>query len=168
MCQRVPDPPPDVDFTEFNAPDSPNKTARQRLTAHATNPACAGCHRIIDPIGLTLENFDGAGQFRTAEAGDPIETDGDLDGTTFNNVSGVGQALYDNPAVSSCLVSRLAAYASGQAHSPNDPWLSYLEKSFVADDYSVKSLLRRIATSRGFAAVAPPDQPATQAADAAN
>jgi hypothetical protein len=153
LCQQVPDPPPDVDFTEFNNPNSPSKTARQRLSAHSTSPACAGCHRITDPIGLALENFDGAGQFRATENSEAIDVSGDLDGIAFEDASGVGPALRANPAVVSCLVGRLYAYASGRALGPKDPLAAYLETRFATDGYRVKALLRRIATSEAFYAV---------------
>jgi len=166
LCQEVPDPPPDVDFTGFNNPDSPSKTARQRLDAHSTSPACAGCHRITDPIGLALENFDGAGQFRTAENGEVIDVSGDLDGIAFNDASGVGPALRANPAINSCLVDRLYAYASGHKLGPKDAFVGYLEERFAADGYRVKSLFKRIATSEAFYAVSAVS-PATSAAAAA-
>jgi hypothetical protein len=153
LCQQVPDPPPDVDFTGFNDPDSPVKTARQRLSAHSTSPACAGCHRITDPIGLALENFDGAGQFRDAEGGEAIDVSGDLDGIAFEDASGVGPALHANPAVVSCLVSRLYAYASGRTLKPKDALAGYLEGRFAADGYRVKALMERIATSKALYAV---------------
>ncbi|MFL2769949.1 MAG: DUF1588 domain-containing protein [Rhodospirillaceae bacterium] len=81
LCQKVPDPPGDVDFSLFEDPNSPNKTARERLTAHSTEPACAGCHKITDPIGLALEQLDGIGQLRTSENGVVIDVSGNLDGT---------------------------------------------------------------------------------------
>ena len=165
LCQQVPDPPPDVDFTEFNNPDSPSNNARQRLAAHATNPVCAGCHRITDPIGLALENFDGAGQFRTVENGEAIDVSGELDGIVFNDASGVGPALRANPAINSCLVDRLYAYASGRTLGPKDALAGYLEERFAADGYRVKSLFRRIATSKAFYAVSDVE-PATSAAAA--
>lgn len=155
LCQKVPEPPPDVDFSGFNDPDSTAKTARERLAAHSTNAACAGCHRITDPIGLALENFDGAGQFQREENGVLIDTSGDLDGVAFEDSTGLGLAMRNNPAAASCLVNRLYAYASGQTLAPRDPWMAYLEENFAGDGYSVKSLLKRIATSKTFYAVAP-------------
>jgi hypothetical protein len=150
LCQKVPDPPADVDFSGFNDADSPNKTARQRLSAHSTEVACAGCHRIMDPIGLALENFDGAGQFRETEGGVPIDASGMLDGIAFADGAGLGAALRANPATSACLVNRLYAYASGRALAAKDPWASYLEESFADDGFRVKSLLRRIAVSKAL------------------
>jgi hypothetical protein len=157
LCQRIPDPPADVDFSEFNDPNSPSKTARDRLSAHATNAACAGCHRITDPIGLALENFDGSGQFQAVENGAHIDTSGDLDGILFADGAGLGQALHDNPATTSCLVNRIYAYASGQSLSSRNEWMAYLEEGFAADGYRITALLKRIASSTTFYAVAPAD-----------
>ena len=79
-------------------PDNLFATLRERLTAHRTEPACAGCHQLTDPIGLGLENLDGAGQLRTTENGLPIDASGDLDGIPFADAAGLGQAIRDNPA----------------------------------------------------------------------
>jgi hypothetical protein len=168
LCQKVPVPPPDVDFSGFNDPDSPNKTARQRLSAHSTDPACAGCHRITDPIGLALENFDGAGQFRRTEEGVSIDSSGVLDGISFDDWSGVGAALRDNPAVPACLVNRVYAYASGITPAARDPWIAYLGNHFARDGFRVKALLRRIATSRTYYAVMSPQAVGPGPAVAAN
>lgn len=157
LCQDVPDPPPDVDFSGFNDPDSPNKTARDRLTAHSTNAACAGCHKITDPIGLALENFDGAGQFRQTEDGALIDTSGNLDGIDFGDSAGLGGALRENPATTKCLVNRLYAYASGEMLGSRSEWIAYLEEEFTSDGYRVMALLERIANSKAFYAVQPPD-----------
>ena len=157
LCQKVPAPPPDVDFSEFNDPESPNKTARQRLAAHSTNAVCAGCHKITDPIGLAMENFDGAGQYREMEADVPIDTSGDLDEIAFTEGSGLGPALRDNPATPTCLVNRLYAYASGRTLAARDPWMRYLEDVFAKDGYRVTALLKRIASSKTFYAVTLPE-----------
>ena len=161
LCQNVPDPPNDVDFSQFNNPNSPNKTARERLSAHSTSPACAGCHKITDPIGLALENFDGAGQFRLAENEVMIDSSGDLDGIEFANSTGLGKALHDNPALTSCLVNRLYAYASGQSPATGGQWMAYLEDDFATNGYRVTDLLNRIATSTTFFAVSEPDTSAS-------
>ena len=168
LCQKVPDPPPDVDFSGFNDPDSPAKTARERLDAHSTNAACAGCHRITDPIGLALENFDGAGQFQLEENGVYIDTSGDLDGILFEDSVGLGLALRNNPATTACLVNRLYAYASGAILPSRDPWLAYLNDNFAKDGYSVKSLLKRITTSKSYYAVSPADTLSKEKKTAAN
>ncbi len=156
LCQKVPDPPGDVDFSLFNDPNSPSKTARQRLIAHATAPACAGCHKVTDPIGLALEQFDGAGEFRTTENDVLIDTTGNLDGVEYKDAASLGKAMAGSEAVPSCFVNRLAAYAVGRTPSREDsPVITYLEKSFASDGYKVPDLLRTIALSDFLFAVSP-------------
>lgn len=155
LCQKVPDPPANVDFTLISDSANPvHKTARSRLEAHNLDASCAGCHKLMDPIGLSLENFDGAGQFRKDENGEPIITTGELDGIPFNDSQELGKAIHANPALNSCLVNRVYAFAGGHAAQPAErPLLEYIEKKFIADGYRLKPLLRTIATSEGFYAV---------------
>ncbi len=88
LCQIVPMPPPNVDFSKLDDPDPSLKTARERLKVHTTNASCAGCHKIMDPMGYPLEHFDGAGQYRETENGAQLDTSGTLDGTAFKDVAG--------------------------------------------------------------------------------
>jgi hypothetical protein len=120
LCQKVPDPPPNVDFSNFEDPKAGLRTARERLTAHNENPICAGCHKVTDPIGLTFETFDGAGQFRRTENAVAIDTRGSLDGTDFADAAGLGRALAASPALKSCVVNRLYAYAVGRQVLPQE------------------------------------------------
>src|SRR5205085_2470966 len=111
LCQPVPPPPPNVDFSLVDNPPPNIKTQRERLELHRKNPVCAGCHKITDPLGLTLEQFDGAGQYRDSERGSPIDVSGALDGKPFTDVVGLGHAIHDHPALTSCLVKRAYSYA---------------------------------------------------------
>jgi hypothetical protein len=149
LCQPVPDPPPNVSFKLVLDTHNPvYKTARERLTAHITNPVCAGCHRLMDPMGLAMENFDSDGSYRTQENGAPIDTSGDLNGQKFAGMPGLEQAVANDSASSACMVNRLAAYALGRAPTGDEvQWVSQLNKDFVADHYRVRPLLRQIATS---------------------
>ncbi|MCA9544966.1 MAG: DUF1592 domain-containing protein, partial [Myxococcales bacterium] len=79
LCDVIPPPPADVDTT-LPEPEEGLLTLRERLAEHAANPTCAGCHAIMDPIGLGLEQFDGVGRFRTTENGGVIDPSGELDG----------------------------------------------------------------------------------------
>ncbi len=157
LCQKVPDPPGDVDFSLFNDPNAPSRTARQRLTVHATQPSCAGCHKLTDPIGLALERIDGAGQMRTTEDNITIETQGDLDGVKFSNAAGLGAAMRENPAAPACVVNRLYSYAVARTPARDEkPLLVHLEKEFADDKYRIPELLRAIASSDAIFAVSPP------------
>jgi hypothetical protein len=149
LCQKVPDPPPNVSFKLVLDTTNPQyPTARSRLTAHRTNPVCAGCHKLMDPIGLSMENFDSDGHFRTRENGVLIDTSGELDGKKFDGMQGLDQTVASDAAAPACLVTRLAAYALGRAPKDDEvQWVASLKKDFIADHYRVPALLRQIATS---------------------
>lgn len=152
LCQIVPDPPANVDFSIIEDPNAKFTTARERITAHNSDPTCSGCHKITDPMGLALENFDGAGAFRTTENGALIDTSGGLDGVKFNDANGLAQAMHDNPGTTSCLVRRVFSYGLGREPGDRDEELvSYFERGFAEDGYRVKALMRSLANSRAFA-----------------
>jgi len=154
LCQPVPKPPANVDFSNVQNPDGTVKTARERVAFHLQNPSCAGCHRITDPMGLALESFDGAGTFRHEENGVPIDTSGNLDGVEFKDVVGLGEALRNNPELPWCLVRRTFAYGTGSAGEGNDRRvLEYLNERFAEEGYVFPSLLREVALSRAFRTV---------------
>ncbi|MBD24117.1 MAG: hypothetical protein CMG46_03820 [Candidatus Marinimicrobia bacterium] len=152
MCQKVPLPPNNVDFSVVQDTDNPiYKTARDRLTAHRSEPMCAGCHKITDPIGLALENFDGLGQFRDTENGIAIDASGDLEGKSFRNAAELGQVLSGLPATVSCVVDNTYRYAVGRMFAPGESsWRSQLIDDFSENGYNFTYLLRRIALSSAF------------------
>ena len=157
LCQRVPDPPGTVDFSKFNDPQSPAHTARERLTVHSIEPACAGCHKLTDPVGLGMEHIDGAGQLRTSEEGYPIDATGELDGFNFKDVAGIGPALRENPAAPACLVNRLYSYATARTPVRNErKYLKHLEHRFEDEGFKVRALLREIALGEAMYAVRQP------------
>ncbi len=170
LCQKVPAPPAAVSFNIVQDTHHPiYKTARERLTAHATESMCTGCHKIIDPMGLALENFDGAGAYRTTENGQPIDTSGALDGVPFDGAAKLGQVIHDHPATSACLVNRLASYALGQQLPAGDAWLKDSTAFFATNGYRLADLMRRLATSDGFYRLKPPaEAPKAQSASAAS
>jgi hypothetical protein len=155
LCQIVPSPPPNVDFSKLDDPDPSLRTARARLKVHATNASCAGCHKIMDPIGYPLEHFDGAGQYRATEDGAELDTRGSLDGKQFNDVAGLSQALHDHPALPTCLVNRVYTYGIGGPLSvaADKPILEHFKKRFIAAGYKLPDLLRDVALSNAFTAV---------------
>jgi hypothetical protein len=155
LCQQIPDPPNNVDFSVVQ--DSSNTalpTARDRLEAHRTSPACVGCHRLMDPLGLTLENFDGVGAFRARENGAVIDASSTLDGRDFQGAEGLGQALHDNPQTARCLVDKMYRSAAGRKATPAEsPYMSYLNQFFQGNGYRIPDLMRAIAVSQTFYAV---------------
>ena len=153
LCQKVPDPPGAVNFDIIQDVTNVNfRTVRQRLDAHASEPMCVGCHKITDPMGLALENFDTIGGFRSSENGAPIDTSGSLDGIEFQDALGLGKAMHDNPATVSCLTDRVYSYGVGrEPTAAESDWLkSVILKDFEASGYQVPALMKRIATSSPF------------------
>lgn len=157
MCQSIPAPPPDVDTT---LPDEGEaKTARERLTLHSTNPTCAGCHRLMDPIGLALENFDALGKYRTQDNGQTIDASGELDGATFTTAAGLSQALAQSPRVSECVARLVFRSAWGRLESATDEgFIQDLSAGFASSTYQVPTLLSQAVTSSNFANVGELDQ----------
>jgi Protein of unknown function (DUF1592)/Protein of unknown function (DUF1588)/Protein of unknown function (DUF1585)/Protein of unknown function (DUF1595) len=161
LCQKVPNPPANVDFSLLANPPPGLKTQRDRLVLHRSSPACAGCHKITDPIGLALENFDGAGQFRRTENGAPIDASGSLDGKNYTDAVGLGQAVHDDPQLTSCLVRRTFDYATGGVPKSNEKTeLDWLNANFAAQGYRFPALLRTVALNPAFERVDPATVPA--------
>ena len=164
LCQKVPAPPGDVSFDLIN--DTTNyRTARDRLAAHTREPMCAGCHKITDPLGLALENFDAAGAGRTTEGGVQLDTSGLVDGKKFAGPAELGAVIAAMPAATSCVTNRMLGYALGRA--PARDQVTGLEKSFQASGYRIPALMKLIATSPSFTRVSPETAP-TQTASVAN
>jgi hypothetical protein len=154
LCQHVPPPPPNVDFSAVDNPNSQYKTVRERINVHQKNLACAGCHKIMDPMGLALENFDSTGRYRTQEKGATIDASGALDGKPFKDVEGLGHVLHDHPALTSCLVRRVFAYAAGGSVGAGEKdLLDYFDVRFANESYRMPELMRTIALSSAFSEV---------------
>lgn len=151
LCQPIPPPPGDVSFELLDEGNEQFRTARQRLAKHNEVPACAGCHRLMDPVGLALENFDGAGEFRRFENGALIDTSGEIDGIPFDDAIGLGEAIRDGTAATSCLVTRLSSYALGREPARGErAWVAGLEADFAENGYRLPDLMQSIALSENF------------------
>jgi hypothetical protein len=156
LCQTVPEPPPGVDFSVVSNPNSHYPTQRERVAAHLETPSCAGCHRITDPIGLSLEQFDGAGAFRLTENGALIDASGGLDGFEFDGAIGLGEALRENPELPRCLVQRVYSYGTGAPPALEArAALDYFNQKFVDQGYRLRELLRTVALSSAFSRIQP-------------
>jgi hypothetical protein len=150
LCQDMPPPPAGVD-TSIPEPSEDAVTLRDRVAVHLTDPTCASCHKLTDPIGLGLENFDGLGGWRLTENGGTIDPSGELDGAAFADAWALGQVLFDHPRTGPCLTETLFNYAVGHAMvESEEPTVEHLAESFALASYSVKALLAQIATSPGF------------------
>lgn len=158
LCQEVPDPPSNVDFTAIErGAHSKKSTARDRLSLHNSEPSCAGCHKVMDPPGLTMERYDGLGRFRTTENGAMIDASGSLDGIDFDDSEGLAQALRNHPETPRCVAERLYKSAVGRDIVWRERYyLDWLNDGFAEDNYRIPALMRRIALSENFFAITPP------------
>lgn len=148
LCQIVPPPPPNVDFSLIQDITNPKfKTVRDRLTAHRSNATCAGCHRLTDPVGLAFENFDSSGGFRTTENGVAIDTSGEWNGVKFAGPVELTKLLHDDPAVTACVARKAFAFASGTMPPVNAPQWKEIQAKFAASNYNFLRLMREIAVS---------------------
>jgi hypothetical protein len=147
MCEPVPNPPGNVNFTAVQ--DTSNKakpTARIRLMAHATDPSCSGCHKITDPLGLSLERFDGIGMFRKTENDAPIDPSGMMDGITFIGAEGLGKTMAESPSTTQCVATRALSYATGRLSDDVSSLVEPLDAGFKAGGYNIRALFLQVAT----------------------
>ncbi len=148
-----PPPPPNVPPLSNDKSDSV-LSMRERMVQHRQNPACAACHAIMDPVGLSLENFDATGRWRTLTDGfQPIDATGSFpDGTRFDGVAGLKQALLGrSDQFVRTLTEKLLTYALGRAVDYYDaPAVRGVEQAAVSDDYRFSSLILGIVRSTPF------------------
>jgi hypothetical protein len=149
-----PPPPQNVPPLKENTAGNQAQSVRERLEEHRKNAACASCHRIMDPLGLALENFDAIGAHRTlSEAGTPIDASGELlDGTHLNGVADLKQALMNHPEdFVSTFTEKLMIYALGRGIESYDaPAIRKITRDAAHSDYSFSTVIMGIIKSAPF------------------
>lgn len=150
LCQTIPPPPADVDASIPEA-DATSPTLRDRLVTHLSDPTCAGCHQLTDPIGLGFENFDGLGMWRLTENDATIDPSGELDGASFADAVALGEVVAAHDQIAPCLADTMYRYATARVVEDGEEALvGWHADGFVESGYRVKALLKDIATSPGF------------------
>jgi mono/diheme cytochrome c family protein len=131
-------------------------TMRERMEEHRKNPVCAGCHKIMDPIGLSMENFDAVGAWRTRDGGtlgSPINASGELlDGTKVDGVVTLRQALVHQPDLFvGTVAEKLMVYALGRGLAYYDmPEVRRIVRESAGQDYRFSSLILGVVNSTAF------------------
>ncbi|MBL8232731.1 MAG: DUF1592 domain-containing protein [Bryobacterales bacterium] len=175
LCQIVPPPPAGVSTTLPPVTDEKPITQRERLQIHLSNPVCAGCHTLVDPIGFGLERFDAIGRYREAERVVihptvdevrtrrktkpseyqlPIHAQGMLRGlgdAQFASPRELGAILANEPACQKCVVKQLFRYAVGRMEQPEDQ--AVIERAFQRfrdSQFRFSELIMAIASSETF------------------
>ena len=150
-----PPPPPNVpSLDESNKDSKVPKTVRAQLELHRKNQPCAGCHRVIDPVGFALENFNSVGQWRDKGAdGMPLDVAGTLaDGSQVNGPVALRNAILGRPDVFVTIVTeKMLTYALGRGLEPADmPVVRRIVRKAAQNDYQLSSVIMGIAESAPF------------------
>jgi len=148
-----PPPPPPPDVPALTETETATATMRQRMEQHRANPVCANCHRLMDPIGFAMENYDAIGRYRTAEDGVAIDASGTLaDGTKINGVNDLRKAILSHPELFvRTFTESLTTYAIGRALGPDDmPSIRAIVRESAGQNYTLESLIQGIVHSTPF------------------
>ena len=156
MCLTVPPPPPGVNTAIVDLPTDVPMTKRQKLEMHRAASACAGCHALMDPIGLPLENFDAIGKYRTTDNGLPVDPTSTFDGEPVADANALGVAASQSATVAQCLVRKYYGYAVGHEERDVDgSVLNTVASAFKASGFKLRDLILAVVTNDAFSAVAP-------------
>ncbi len=164
MCERLPPPPPNA-MVELPALD-PKLTTRERFEDHALDVGCVGCHKLMDPIGLGFENFDGVGLWRDSENEKPLDASGEVKGWVGGEFVGaldLARKLAASDQVRECVSRRWFEYAYGReldAAATDACSLDIVRRRFAAGGHKIKDLIaaltetdvflyRRVSTTKG-------------------
>jgi mono/diheme cytochrome c family protein len=153
MLGTPPPPPPGNVGSLSENTVAANLPIRERLAQHRTDASCASCHRLIDPVGFSLEQFDAVGRWRTLEEGKPVDAAGGLpDGSEFEGVAGLEKALLQRPELfARTLTEKLFIFALGRAPNEADaPAIRKIVRDARANDFRFSSLIVGLTTSVPF------------------
>jgi len=149
----VPPPPPDIPQLKEKVEGEKPRTMREQMAEHRTNPVCATCHKVMDPIGLSMENFDVVGAWRNDDEGNPIDATGQLgDGTKVDGVVTLRKALMAHPEVFvSAITEKLTIYALGRGLDARDmPAVRAIIHGAADGGYRFSSIVLGIVRSTPF------------------
>ncbi len=128
-------------------------TVRERLVEHRDNPACSGCHSLMDPLGFALENYDAVGRWRDSEEGRPVDTTARLPGgASFEGVEGLEQVLLERPDMFvGALAEKLLTYSLGRVIEHHDgPAVRRIVRESSPEGFRFSSVVLAIVKSRPF------------------
>jgi hypothetical protein len=150
----APPPPPPPNVPALDNAVSSKLPMRERLSAHRDNPACASCHKSIDPVGFAMENYDALGRWRDYIDGAPIDVSGGLPGAgeSAKGVEGLEESLLARPELFTRTVAeKLLTFALGRGVEYYDaPAIRKVLREAEADDYRLSTLIVGIVKSVPF------------------
>lgn len=157
-CLEVPPPPPGVDTALPEPAEGVSMTRRERLAAHLVSPSCASCHLLTDPVGLSFENFDALGKYRTRdESGLEIDASGAFEGTPYSSPAELGRMMRESERVRECFFERIYRYATGREENAFDSaQVASLSETLADGQVPFKSLMVALVTSSEFYEISAP------------
>jgi hypothetical protein len=155
LCSPPPPPPPDIPALDEGGEGAEPQTLRQQLEAHRADPACSGCHQLMDPIGLALEHYDAVGNYRLDDRGEPIDASGTLiDGRSFSNARELSSLLSTDPRFSTCLTEQFMSFALGRdfrtGQFQDNAWVDLVAAQAAERGGSLATLIGQIIQSQPF------------------
>jgi hypothetical protein len=153
MGTAAPTPPPNVPALEESASKEQPRSIRQQMELHRRNTVCASCHKIMDPIGLALENFDLTGRWRDTDQGVPVDASGELvDGTKLDGPASLREALLSRSDLFvTTLTEKLLTYGVGRGVQYYDmPTVRSIVRNAASQDFRFSSLVLGIVESAPF------------------
>ena len=153
LGEPPPPPPPDVPDLKEKSSHGKVLSTRERLAKHRDNPACASCHKLMDPVGFAVENYDAIGRWRTVEGGVPVDASGQLfDGTKFDGVAELENALLGRPELFvNTVAEKLLTFATGRGVEHYDaPAIRKTVREARAEDFRFSSFILGIVNSKPF------------------
>jgi hypothetical protein len=154
FCTVLPPPPPDVNNTLPQA--DPKVSTRERFEDHRLDFGCAKCHKLIDPLGIPFENYDGIGAWRTSDGPAPVDPSSEIDGTAASNgpvkdALELTRKLAGSNEVRDCLALQWFRYAIGRdEQTADDASLAQVRRAFRESGYKVPALVAAIALTDSF------------------
>ena len=148
-----PPPPPNVPELEETGTGARARSMKERMSAHRENPACASCHKLMDPVGFALENYDAVGRWREADQGVPVDATATLfDGTAVDGVDALEAALLRRPELFvGTVTEKLLTFAIGRGVTHADaPAVRAIRRAAEEDDYRFSSLVLGVVESMPF------------------
>jgi hypothetical protein len=154
LCTPLAPPPPEVDVVP--PPLDPDATTRERFDQHRSDPSCAACHKLIDPIGFGFEHYDGIGAWRDTEADRPVDASGELFGTDdidgpFDGAPELGRVLASSEQVRACVAEQWFGFAFGRTPAEDDTCsFDAMALAFAESDQNIAELLVALITTDAF------------------
>ena len=148
-----PDPPPGVETDLSPVEGEAPKTLRARLESHRANPSCAGCHKLFEPLGLAMENFDAVGRWRLEDSGLPVDPTGTTnDGMELNGIQSLREmTVLRGDLFAQVVTEKLLTYALGRGIETEDMSLLRSVTNYAAEnDYQFSSLVMGVIQSPAF------------------